>query len=474
MIDSECIHKSGQIIDDYTCVLNQTDIRANANKYYIMQAIDNNNVYVLYLRWGRIGNKGTSKYSNYTYKEDCLAAYEKQFKNKTNNFWANRSQFCKKTGKYFLSEVECIKEEPKTQPKPKSNKISVSIKRKSLLNKRIQYLVSLISNKTMMNNTLIDLNIDVTRMPLGKLKASQILKAKATLNKIRNNMGNITELSSEYYTYIPCDCGRNIPPLINSIEIIDKYSSILDELSNIIVANKIQTCDKTLHVLDNVYNGLNTQIQSLDKSSDMWKYLSMYIDNTHAHTHNCKITIEDIYSVERNGKYEKYNAIAEKIGNRQLLIHGSRLSNWCSILKSGLMLDPSKLGVHVTGKMFGYGIYWAMSSTKSGNYCGINKGQKGMICMAIAEVAVGNELEKLTSDYGISDTILKKSGHDSVWGRGQYTPSSYTTVDNVKIPTGKLVPSNKSTVLRYDEKIVYNTDQFCIKYLVVAHMENLD
>ena len=31
------------------------------------------------------------------------------------------------------------------------------------------------------------------------------------------------------------------------------------------------------------------------------------------------------------------------------------MCKWVSILKNGLLLDPSKIGAVITGKMFGYG-----------------------------------------------------------------------------------------------------------------------
>jgi len=40
------------------------------------------------------------------------------------------------------------------------------------------------------------------------------------------------------------------------------------------------------------------------------------------------------------------------------------------------MLDPSRLGVKVTGKMFGYGIYFANSISKSAQYCGATEKKK--------------------------------------------------------------------------------------------------
>ena len=55
------------------------------------------------------------------------------------------------------------------------------------------------------------------------------------------------------------------------------------------------------------------------------------------------------------------------MGNRQLLWHGSRLTNWCGILSTGLRIAPPE--APVTGYMFGKGVYFADMSSKSANYC---------------------------------------------------------------------------------------------------------
>ena len=47
----------------------------------------------------------------------------------------------------------------------------------------------------------------------------------------------------------------------------------------------------------------------------------------------------------------------EKLKNRKLLFHGSRISNMCGILSQGLRIAPPE--APVTGYMFGKGVYFA-------------------------------------------------------------------------------------------------------------------
>ena len=55
------------------------------------------------------------------------------------------------------------------------------------------------------------------------------------------------------------------------------------------------------------------------------------------------------------------------IGNRMLLWHGSRLTNYVGILSQGLRIAPPE--APVTGYMFGKGVYFADMCSKSANYC---------------------------------------------------------------------------------------------------------
>jgi len=90
----------------------------------------------------------------------------------------------------------------------------------------------------------------------------------------------------------------------------------------------------------------------------------------------------------------------------------------------------------------------------------------------MAEVALGNESKKINANYNISKKTLTKEGCDSCWGVGMKTPSSYELIDGAKIAVGDLVNSNvKGAYLRYDEKIVYDTKQFYIKYLMVLEID---
>ena len=43
-----------QVLDDYDAMLNQTNIGANNNKFYVVQALKQGSSYYAYTRWGRV------------------------------------------------------------------------------------------------------------------------------------------------------------------------------------------------------------------------------------------------------------------------------------------------------------------------------------------------------------------------------------------------------------------------------------
>lgn len=477
IIDEYCLTK-GIIIEHnnkvYSCTLNQTDIDANKNKFYIMQLIKtSDNKYVFYTRWGRISEKGRPTLEYFSAETDGILSFEKQFKVKTGNVWGR--EFIKMPGKYFMSDVS-YEEELKDIPQ-KSLKIA-----KSKLHEKIQNLIKMLSDVNLMQKALVSLNIDTKKLPLGKIKQSQLDMAGKVLDNIQSiiqemkgNKGNaefknqLVTLSSEYYTYLPMSFGRNKPTVICTNELISSYRDVLDELRNIVVTVQMSSNVKAgENPIDGIYQDIKTTINPLRKNTKMWKEMEKYIANTHGPTHGCKLEILEIFEINQEGKDEKYKKATENIGNKTLLYHGTPQNCVLSIFKNDFYLDPSKIKdthIQIAGKMFGYGIYFADSS-KSFGYTRAHQ-TNDIGCYVVAEVALGNQLSKFDADYSINKTKLGKTGHHSTKGEGKWQPSGITKLNDVMIPNGKLEEVHKSAELRYNEHIVYDIDQILIKYLIV-------
>jgi poly [ADP-ribose] polymerase len=86
----------------------------------------------------------------------------------------------------------------------------------------------------------------------------------------------------------------------------------------------------------------------------------------------------EIFEAEKEGNFTD-------VGNRMLLWHGSRLTNWAGILSSGLKIAPPE--APVTGYMFGKGCYFADCCSKSANYCYTNS-TKNTGILSLCEVII--------------------------------------------------------------------------------------
>lgn len=484
------VHKQGQIIDSrcpiqgcelvehnnkvYSCSLNQTDITTNKNKFYIMQLVKQSNQYYLFTCFGRISESGKAGTKTFTTLSSGISAFEKQFKSKTGNDWHTK-QFVKKPNKYFMTEVSY-------ETELKDVKVTDTKIPASKLDPRVQELITMLSDVKMMKNAMVSLDIDTKKLPLGKIKQSQLKLAKEVLDKIeviisqddkknKNNANDLVELTNTFYTFLPMAFGRRKPTLIDTKELVQKYSDTIEELMNIAIAVKIQEGVKAdENPIDAVYNKINTTIKALDKSSKMWGIIENYVATTHGPTHgHCKLQLIDIYEVEQHGIKAIYEKNTKDISNKAILIHGSPIQNFLSILSKNFYLDPSKVDskIAIAGKMFGLGCYWANIFSKSFGYTR-SKLSNNIACFILAEIALGNQLKKTQADYYINKKSLDKINCHSTKGVGRYTPSNQIKIDNVIIPQGPIIDTKKQSSLLYDEFIVYDISQILIKYIVVT------
>ena len=134
---------------------------------------------------------------------------------------------------------------------------------------------------------------------------------------------------------------------------VKKKISLLEALGDIEVAMKIINSKEAadMNPVDRHYKNLACDLEPLEKVSHDYGLVERYIKTTHAKTHNMyRMEVQDIFEASKEGEKDRFS---DK-GNRMLLFHGSRLSNWTGILSQGLRIAPPE--APVTGYMFGKGI----------------------------------------------------------------------------------------------------------------------
>ena len=148
-----------------------------------------------------------------------------------------------------------------------------------------------------------------------------------------------------------------------------------------------------------------------------------------------------------NERFKKHIAESD-FQNTKLLWHGSRNENWMSIISNGLILNPNAV---ITGKMFGYGIYFGLQSRKSFNYTSYNNsywahGNSDTAFMGLYSVHYGNPY--IVSNF---DSKYYNFNYDKLRKEGNFDC---------------LHADSRKGMLRNDEIIVYREDQLDIKYIV--------
>ncbi len=149
--------------------------------------------------------------------------------------------------------------------------------------------------------------------------------------------------------------------------------------------------------------------------------------------------VKPLLQEKRFAKYCK----ERNIRDIRKLWHGSRNENWASIIKNSLLLNPNAV---ITGKMFGKGIYFAPSPSKSFNYTS---------CYG-TYWAHG----KSNCGYmGVYATAYGRPHMVTTWGGDYANECRNKTYDCVHA-------TSKNTGLRSDEIVFYDEAAMCLNYLV--------
>ncbi|XP_063775031.1 poly [ADP-ribose] polymerase 1 [Pseudophryne corroboree] len=465
-LENSChvLEKSGKI---FSATLGLVDITRGTNSYYKLQLIehDRDARYWVFRSWGRVGTViGSNKLEEMSSKEEAIDHFLSLYQEKTGNVW-HSTNFTKYPNKFYPLEIDYGQEEDVVK------KLSVSAGTKSKLPKPVQELIKLIFDVESMKKAMVEFEIDLQKMPLGKLSKRQIQSAYSILNEVQQAVSEsagearLLDLSNRFYTLIPHDFGMKKPPLLDKEEYIQAKVQMLDNLLDIEVAYSLLrggTDDTEKDPIDVKYEKIKTDIKVVDKDSEEANIIRQYVKNTHAETHNAyDLEVIDIFKIEREGERQRYKPF-KQLNNRQLLWHGSRTTNFAGIFSQGLRIAPPE--APVTGYMFGKGIYFADMVSKSANYCHPMPGSP-MGLILLGEVALGN-MHELKAAAHI--TKLPKGKH-SVKGLGRTAPDPSATVqlDGVDVPMGKGTSTNiNDTSLLYNEYIVYDIAQVNLKYLL--------
>ena len=222
---------------------------------------------------------------------------------------------------------------------------------------------------------------------------------------------------------------------------------------------KKQTGSLAENPIDVNYDRLNCDIRNLESHSKDYQMIEKYVKNTCHRGYD--LDIIDCFEIKREGEDRIFNP--DNLGNKKLLWHGSRFSNFCGILSQGMRIAPPE--APCSGFLFGKGVYFADLISKSFHYTRPDI-SGGIGTFVLCEVALGNQRPLARPDCYAHNL---PSGFHSTKAIGVVEPdpaeSIFVDCNSVEIPLGrqKDVPGGG---MGANEFVVYNTNQIKMRYIV--------
>lgn len=401
-----------------------TDAKQNNNKFYEVVLNDDNSVFA---RWGRVGAEGQTKTS-------CGGVSE-----------FNRIIKSKLSKGYVRSKTMSLNPNMQNQ-----SKIALAeAAKRDMLGDRVtdvkaSLLVKLVERLTEMNRHQLvaasggNIQVDDSGLittPLGLVTASTVEEARVLLNQIDKYIqkkqytnDKYIESLEQYLKLIP----QKVPSRRGWYEtFFTEHSSLnaqgilLDQLESSIDLYKekekdiLASLNKKQNIIEKVFS---TRLELVEDLSVIKKIEKFFNDNKNSRHVSSHLKLKNVYILINDDFDNKFRDIAKKLGNVQMLWHGTRAFNVLSILKGGLIIPKSGGSYHITGRMFGNGIYFSDQSTKSLNYSyGYwDGGTRDNNCfMFIADVAMGKSYIPAgynNGSYPIKgyDSVFAKAGHGGV------------------------------------------------------------
>jgi len=292
-----------------------------------------------------------------------------------------------------------------------------------------------------------------------------ILQTSKNTDEILTTKDEISDLSSRYYEIIPQKAYlHSLVPPIQHPNALKAAMDLIESLRNIELASQLVLGalyrQAEMHPLDYCYRSLRCEMVPLAKESDEYHLIDQY-----ARAGGCASKIEAIFSISREGESERCAKWSLE-RNKMLLWHGSGLPNFFGILRHGLKIAPPE--APPTGYMFGKGVYFADTFSKSYQYTG---GLSNRVFMLLSEVVLGKMYLRYQSEY----VEKLPEGHLSTKGCGQNGPDMGRSIvlnSGAIVPIGPIIQypppdtPEKTYYLHQNEYIVYDTSQVRLRYLV--------
>lgn len=389
---------------------------ANNNKYYKM--IPKGDTFIV--EYGRVGSKPQVR--SYPIKD-----WNKKLREKISKGYTDKSELME----------DLIQEE-----KPKEKKLYLDIP-----NKDIQNIVDRLQK---MAKQTISANYNITS---DKVTQAMVDKAQDILTNLIaiQNVDDFNKLLLELFEVIPRKMHKVSEYLAQTKDdfskIIQKEQDLLDVMKGQVYQHSVTQSTENEQVENdaptmNILEAMGLEFQPVD---------DLDIVKIKYHLGQDENKFYRAWKVTNKATQQSFDTYIKDNNNptTKLLWHGSRNENWWSIINSGLVLRPTN--AVITGKMFGYGIYFATKARKSIGYTSLSgsywaRGSSTSAFMGLYEVAYGKPFDVYSFD-------------------SKYYSLNYENLQKM-CQGANCLHAHAGKMLANDEIIVYQQPQTTIKYLV--------
>ena len=272
---------------------------------------------------------------------------------------------------------------------------------------------------------------------VGSVTKAMLDEAQGILNHLigLTDVEKFNKYLLELYTVLPRKMSNVKDYLVRDDKGLDRWISkeqdVLDSLSSSVVTNVVETGQ----VFEDSFGIEMEEVECPQSIRDLVSKTSP----GHLSIHKC-------FKVVHYPTQSKFEAWLESHPHKQVeyLFHGTRNPNCFSILKSGLLIRPTNAAA-ISGAIYGTGIYFSDSISKSVNYTGYDNDK----LFFVQSVNTGNKAEyngwyregKGLSNSQMNYPYLSSQGYSSL---------------HVKAGDGLL----------RDEYIIYNQEQCCHSFIL--------
>lgn len=405
-------------------------------KYLVMVTTANNNKFYKMIphgdsftaEYGRLGN------SSFQTKEYPISKFESIYRSKIAKGYEDKTDLIQEA-----IEIEKPKNKDEKEYKPIPDNVV------AIIVDRLQQM----AKKTIEANYKVKASVVTNAM---------IKEAQNHLNKLSSvkTVPTFNKYLLELFAVLPRKMGNVNDFLATSTsefgDIISKEQDLLDVMAGQVLTHKVTKEQDDVETDDNtekktILEALGLEIaQTTDEEKEHIKKMLGSIAPR----------FKNAWKVTNLQTQKKFDDYKKEIGeNKEVkeLWHGSRNENWWSIITNGLVLRPTN--AVISGKMFGYGIYFAPKAAKSIGYTSTygarwTNGGSSSGFLSIYDVLYGDP-------YIIDKNYYTYNGLSSL---------NYESLQQRKKGADSLHALKEVTGLREDEIIVYKEEQATIKYLV--------